>query len=112
MKRASFILAAALLTGTANAQSDQSFRTLGPGAGASCGRWLQDRRSGREAGMTVWALGFLSAVAIYHERDILRDIDADGIRQWLDNYCREDPLRPFAQGLQVLADNRLRQSGR
>ena len=111
MRRAALALAVTLVVGTAHAQSNQYFRTLGPGAGSTCGRWLEDRKAGRD-GITLWALGFLSGVAIYHETDILAGLDAGGIQQWLDRYCRDAPLAPFASAIQALADTRLQQMRR
>jgi len=96
----------------AYAQRDRVVTTLGPGAGISCGQWLQSRNSRRDNPMTVWALGFLSAVATYHGRNILDDLDVAGIQQWLDNYCRSNPLERFATALRALADGRLRVTGR
>lgn len=67
------------------------------GAGvASCGRWLEDRKTGRYYNMENWALGYISGAAMWgNGLDPLRQTDADGVAYWLDNYCVAKPTSYF-----------------
>ena len=87
----SLLLLLLLLIEVPNLQA-QSVTTIGAGASASCGRWLDRRRTGHKDGMANWALGYISGAAVYGEiGDPLRDTDSDGVLYWLDNFLRQKP---------------------
>lgn len=76
------------------------WRVIGTGA-VSCGTWTSDRRTpnGTLAFMDgQWVLGFLSGQAELSATaggtlDPLKDMDAQGVWAWVDNYCQANPLK-------------------
>lgn len=74
---------------------------MGPGAKASCGVWLEDRKHpGKWLDLGGWALGFLTGVGMYRpDLNPLNGIDVPAVDAWLDKYCRKNPLTPFYQAL-------------
>jgi hypothetical protein len=75
---------------------------LGPGA-KSCGAYLKEGKFPRLT--DVWILGFLSGVNGYHALrgyDLLRDVDAEAIASWTENYCKEHPLEKILAATAVL----------
>ena len=79
---------------------DPSGRTL-IGADVSCGTWTQARQQDRQKSVTHqwWVVGFLSGLeyeGVDPSRDPLAGNDFGGIAAWIDNYCRENPLKPIA----------------
>lgn len=68
---------------------------IGPG-NESCGRWLEARRAD-DASMiafSAWLAGYLSAVNQYGDvGDILGGKRLEDARLFMDNYCRQYPIR-------------------
>ena len=77
-----------------------------------CGSWLEARgeraRLGtrpvlQESLYSQWVSGFLSGVAwqknLNDRSDLLGGYDNEGLMTWLDNYCRANPLEPFARAV-------------
>jgi hypothetical protein len=67
----------------------------GPGAGTSCGKWLEERqkRGVGDVQLQGWVLGYLSGANVNQQgTDFLVAVDAAAISAWLDNYCRQHPL--------------------
>ena len=54
--------------------------------------------------MAFWALGYVSGANVFFTegKDSLKEVDADAIWSWLDNYCRSHPLEKFADSVQNL----------
>ena len=82
------------------------------GAGAaSCGNWTESRKVGNSSATSTmqlqWVMGFLSAYNIYKYDGILADgvftnIDLKAVAGWLDNYCKNNPLKaPFHGALEL-----------
>ncbi len=72
------------------------------GAGvASCGTWTADQRAPKASNRSIqgeqWVLGFLSSAAMSYDIDPLKDVDADGVWAWFDNYCQANPLTSITQ---------------
>jgi hypothetical protein len=75
-------------------------KTIGAGADSSCGKWLEERRTGNYFSMGNWALGYISGAAIWGDvGDPLGRTDADGVLYWLDNYCNSSPVSPFTDAV-------------
>ena len=78
---------------------DPSGRTL-IGADVSCGTWTQARQQDRQKPLTHqwWVAGFLSGLEYEGDpsRDPLAGNDIGGIAAWIDNYCRQNPLKTIA----------------
>jgi hypothetical protein len=99
MKRAALIplLMAGAMTLT-SAQADNFVNAVGFQQ-TSCGTWTQARAKHQSAEMEFWALGFVSGSNVARAKedaiDILKDVDAEGLLSWIDNYCRSKPLELF-----------------
>jgi len=77
---------------------DPRRRTL-IGADVSCGTWTQARQQDRQKPVTHqwWVAGFLSGLEYEGvSGDPLAGNDIGGIAAWIDNYCRQNPLKTIA----------------
>ena len=91
---------------------DPRRRTL-IGADVSCGTWTQARQQDRQKPVTHqwWVAGFLSGLEYEGvSGDPLAGNDIGGIATWIDNYCRENPLKTIADACLELM--KLLRSGR
>lgn len=61
----------------------------------SCGNWVKEgiNNSAMGGAYFYWLSGYLSGMAVATNKDILRDADTASIVLWMDNYCKENPLR-------------------
>jgi hypothetical protein len=72
------------------------------GGDISCGTWTQARQQDRQKPVTYqwWVAGFLSGLHYEDEsnpsHDPVAGNDVGGIAAWIDNYCRENPLKTIA----------------
>jgi hypothetical protein len=92
------IITVALMTGSAEAQ--KPYQIFGQGT-LSCGSWTASRRDRTALGLEQWILGFLSGAGFVGSTssvgvDPLKGVDADGAWAWMDNYCRNQPLKELA----------------
>ena len=79
--------------------------------GQSCGVWVANRSSNeldamaRDAMNSQWVLGFLSAIALFDEKvsAALSRTDSEGIKRWVDNYCKSFPLSRISNAAEGLA---------
>lgn len=71
----------------------------------SCGEWIAHREKSNTLalGDTAWLLGYLSGMAANSGRDHLAGTDNASIYRWMDNYCRNNPLRDVSGGAKALA---------
>ena len=73
----------------------------------SCGYWVGIR--GQEVGsipkaVTVnWILGYLTAVSIATNRNLLESVDQASVAAWMDNYCLAHPLENIPNATRALA---------
>ena len=66
-------------------------RVLGAGA-LTCGDWVRDAGTSSEVRLS-WVLGYLTRANVYRaDGDLLAHVDANGVRVWIDGYCRTHPL--------------------
>lgn len=80
--------------------SGQSVQFLGAGARATCGQWLEDRKSGNYFGIGNWVLGYLSGVAsASRSLNPLNGLDSDAVSYWFDNYCRAHPIEKLTRAI-------------
>ena len=81
---------------------------IGAGAGVSCAEWLAVGHSDPE--LEQWAFGFASAIAagvqIQSGNDPLASLDADAIRAWLGDHCRERPTEALSVALVRMVSRR------
>lgn len=92
-----------LCTSLARADTERSVAVSGAGRDA-CSAWLSDRSStsaSAEAASQArieWISGFLSGVNLFAESSghLKGGVDdPDGVKKWIDNYCRAHPTDPL-----------------
>ena len=96
------ILAAVLATGDRATAAD-THRMEGNG-NASCGNWMAARASAPGDGLArdhplqvQWVFGFLTGVGVFGRTfDPLKNVDAQGVLAWMDNYCQANPIDSIA----------------
>jgi hypothetical protein len=82
---------------------------LDSGAGArqapSCGEWVVNREKSTTLalGNSAWLLGYLSGIGVGSGKDFLSGNDNASLYQWMDHYCRTNPLRDVGAGGNALA---------
>ena len=71
----------------------------------SCGEWVahREKSSTLALGDTAWLLGYLSGMAVNSTKDALSGTDNATLYRWMDNYCRNNPLRDVSSGARALA---------
>jgi hypothetical protein len=99
MKKIVMIALLALITGAAHAQTQFG--------GVDCGRWVKTQ----SAVDKTWVAGFISGLNLQHgldhpnARDPLSKLTSfDQVNVWLDNWCRENPLKNTSLGIYFLFD--------
>lgn len=73
----------------------------------SCGAWTSARSRGGADSQSweSWAMGFLSGYnrfSIQSNGDVAFGAGIDGMKAWIDNYCRANPLDPVVKALTAL----------
>ena len=89
---------------SAAALASSPITVVGPG-NETCGRWLEARRDGgtREIAFGAWLGGYLSAINQYGGGgDILNGMRLEDARLFVDNYCREYPIRTVKHAADAL----------
>jgi hypothetical protein len=79
----------------------------------SCGEWIVHREKSDTLalGNASWLLGYLSGMAISSGKDYLSGTDNSSIYNWMDNYCRKNPLRDLSSGGNALAAELIGKAG-
>lgn len=74
----------------------------------SCGQYIEARteRGSKEANNLAWINGYVTAYnsVTPHTYDILAGTHTRRILLWLDNWCKANPLKYLAEGMQELVD--------
>ena len=80
----------------------QEYVTFGQGV-TSCGQYLEDRKGDSlDAKLaSLWLQGYLTRFA-RDERIAEVSTDVPSMMQWIENYCRDNPLRDFAYAAAML----------
>ena len=77
----------------------------------TCGKWNKQRGSSNinEVAaayvMRAWILGYISGVDAYTSSDepyYIRNVDTSAIEQWIDGYCKDNPLDELWQAADQL----------
>lgn len=99
-----------------NQVSATDYKALGVGVAVSCGAWLEAREP-RNVGalqQEAWVLGYVSAanatIVARGQNDFLIGLDAPAIFVWLNNYCREHPLKRLVQASDALISELMRRA--
>lgn len=61
-----------------------------------CGTWIENRRipnSNGDVAAQGWLAGYLTGMAVASGRDALVNADLPSMSLWIDNYCRQNPLK-------------------
>ena len=70
-----------------------------------CGQWLDVRTDiqleVRALAVQLWVLGYLSGKAMGANKEFWKQV-----MYWIDNYCREHPLKHLDQGADILFHER------
>jgi hypothetical protein len=95
------ILASVMLIAAYVQASAQTYTVIGQ-ENVFCGRWTQahTHRDDRSWAMRSWVLGYLSGVN--NASPDLVPGDAGAILDWIDNYCRSNPLDPIVDAADAL----------
>ncbi len=87
----------------ANAQPNAGF-VYGLGSD-SCGTWNTDRHDfTTHLAQFSWVEGFVTGVTLVTPTVKSRDTDADGMEQWMDQYCQQHPLTRLIGASEALLD--------
>jgi len=71
----------------------------------SCGNWVTERTSANKwygIANNYWLNGYLSSFAKSTSHDILKNMNNDSVKLWMDNYCKEHPLGAVDDGADLL----------
>lgn len=73
----------------------------------SCGEWVMERRGESPNMMKIskgWIGGYITAFNYQTQDvyDVRGDTDLESIYLWLDNYCRDNPLKSVPTAMDVL----------
>jgi hypothetical protein len=95
MKKTLGMLAVGLmLSGVVNTASAVTIR-----GASSCGDWVQEQNKNSDWNTNhTWLIGYLTGIAIGTNKDFLKGTDNPSIYLWMDNYCRQNPLKDMADG--------------
>ena len=88
----------------ATASASSPIIVIGPG-NETCGQWLEARRADntRAVAFSAWLAGYLSAVNQYGGvGDVLNGKRMEDARLFMDNYCREHPIRTVKHAADAL----------
>ena len=81
------------------ADNNDQYSIMGPGA-KSCGYWTKVRKADGEDAFMVkaWLGGFLTSYNYFTPgvTDVGQGIDVPGREAWVDNYCRDNPLKDIS----------------
>jgi hypothetical protein len=75
---------------------------------ASCGAWVaaRDHKGSYKTQLEAWVSGMMSGLAsakcVAPGTELLHDVDAATVFNWMDNYCRSHPRQNLSDGASVL----------
>lgn len=103
--RALIPLSLALATGVVGAQ------TITVRGGLSCGKWVEQRQSGKIVWAETWLDGVLTGQSMARRMDLLGGMEAESTYLWMDQYCKANPLKTTMDGVVELVAEIRRQKG-
>jgi hypothetical protein len=70
----------------------------------SCGQFIDDRKTNMDAPDRLWLAGWLSAynALMPHTFNILGSDDLAGAMLWIENWCRQNPLKGMPEAAWAL----------
>jgi hypothetical protein len=113
MNQSSLLVGCLLLASSTIAVASPSDGGIEARQAPSCGEWIvhRERSDTLALGNASWLLGYLSGMAISSGKDYLSGTDNTSIYKWMDNYCRNNPLRDLSSGGNALAAELARKNG-
>lgn len=80
-------------------------RGIGSGVG-SCGEYAREDNIDYRRWYEHWATGYISGVnsSKRGKTDFSNGVAPKGLTQWLENYCRENPLTSFGSAVDAMLD--------
>ncbi len=100
------ILIASLMISCACTQALAQTPMIGLG-GQRCGAWAANNGGGVGLLYQQWIYGFLSGLSSADAR-LLKDIDANAVKTWLDNYCANNSAELLVDAARAFASDRRR----
>lgn len=96
------IIAVLLLASCSAWGGDSEGRYSGRGIG--CGEFIQDVRNNRTLQCSAWFAGYITAFnrQTADTYNILAGTDLPGVRLWMENYCKQNPLKDIDDGMRQL----------
>ena len=87
-----------------DAAGNWNVRGIGSGDG-SCGQYVRDNVTSRQW-FEHWMMGYISGVnrARRGKSDYSNRVAAQGLVQWIENYCTQNPLSSFSSAVDNLLD--------
>ena len=113
MNSGSLLVGSLLLASSVSAFSSPLEGAVEARQAPSCGEWVSHREKSDTLalGNASWLLGYLSGLAVSGGKDFLSGTDNVSISRWMDNYCRNNPLRDVSSGGIALAAELTRKTG-
>jgi hypothetical protein len=99
-----------------NAVDDKGkYETRGIGAKkGGCGEYVREKQAEVRRWYESWLMGYISG--INHGKpgkaDYSNGIAPDGLVQWVENYCRQNPLSPFSHAVEEMLEEIGRKNNR
>jgi hypothetical protein len=86
------LLTAVIAITSVSTSISAEYKGFGAG-GKSCGAWTSEKANSPASSYQnqQWVLGFVSGAGWSENRSY--EADADGMLGWIDNYCKENPLK-------------------
>ena len=93
--------------------TEQSAAVVGIRGAVSCGTWLKGRGAGESNRHQTWLVAFLSGLAAGRDMDFwgqpgVNILENESVYLWMDNYCRNNPLKDMDDGAESLFWERIR----
>jgi hypothetical protein len=104
------VLLALLVPCTTGASDKGQYAIRYPGAGDSCGKFVSARdeaRRGapsRENEYRLWLEGYITGISMAapNTYDVAGSVDLDSMLLWVENRCKQTPLKPFTDTVEAL----------
>lgn len=84
---------------------------VGPGA-ATCGKYFSENQK-MKSSFFFWAQGYLTAIFWAMESSsILAQKDPEALNLWLDNFCKDNPLKSYHEAVKALVKELMLNEGK
>jgi hypothetical protein len=89
--------------GAIDNKGDYSVRGIGTGKG-SCGEYVRAKDVEVRRWYEMWLMGYITGVnsAKMGKYDYSNGIDSNGLAQWVENWCKQNPLKAYIDGIDAM----------